>query len=254
MVRARERALRVGSFGQDKPHQLGVSCATGAVVETRFPAEDGVARVAVPNTVLDKRCASPQFKGNAALKNGTAACVETWFPPSQGTADQRSARAWYSVLGQMPLSRYTDQAVNVQLLPSIQTAASTTSAFRTKPACANALPRLCSLAVVKRNSATPESKFGALSKIAEPLISSNQARTGRDALETRFPHSSVFVRLSRGRYVSSKLGATSGFSNPGSTSCALPSRRPTLPSPPFGASRSPLVETGFPRFRSPHHV
>jgi uncharacterized protein (DUF2141 family) len=27
-----------------------------------------------------------------------------------------------------------------------------------------------------------------------------------------------------------------------------------LPSPPFGASRSPLVETGFPRFRSPHHV
>ena len=254
MVRARERALRVGSFGQDKPHQLGASLAAGAVVETRFPAEDGVARVAVPNTVLDKRCASPQFKGNAALKNGTAACVETWFPPSQAAADQRSARAWYSVLGQMPLSKCTDQAANVQSLPSFRTSASTMRVSRTEPAFANALPRLCSLAAVKRDSATPVNKLGALSKITEPLISSNWLRTDRDALETRFPHPSVSVRLARGRHVSSKLGTTSAFSNPGSTSCVLPSRRPTLLSPPFGASRSPLVETGFPRFRSPHHV
>lgn len=254
MVRARERALRVGSFGQDKPHQLGASFETYAAVETRFPDGDGVVRAAVPIAVLYKCCASPQFKGNAALKNGTAACVETWFPPSQAAADQRSARALSSALAQTPLARYTDQPANVQSLPSIQTSASTTSAFRTEPAFANALPRRCSLAAVKRGSATSENKFGALSKIAEPLVSSNRLRTDWDALETRFPHPSVSVRLSRGRCASSKLGATSAFSNPGSTSCALPSWRPTLPSPPFGASRSPLVETGFPRFRSPHHV
>jgi hypothetical protein len=44
------------------------------------------------------------------------------------------------------------------------------------------------------------------------------------------------------------------FSDLRSFALALPSRRSSPPSQLFGASRSPLVETRFPRFRSPHHV
>jgi hypothetical protein len=44
------------------------------------------------------------------------------------------------------------------------------------------------------------------------------------------------------------------FSDLQSFALALPSRQSSPPSQLFGASRSPLVETRFPRFRSPHHV
>jgi hypothetical protein len=44
------------------------------------------------------------------------------------------------------------------------------------------------------------------------------------------------------------------FSDLQSFALALPSRQSSPPSQQFGASRSPLVETRFPRFRSPHHV
>jgi hypothetical protein len=76
---------------------------------------------------------------------------------------------------------------------------------------------------------------------------------GLSVVETGFP---LELRggSPSGRSVSRKMDDTPRFFNHGSFALALPSRRSSPPSPPFGVSRSPLVETGFPRFRSPHHV
>lgn len=80
------------------------------------------------------------------------------------------------------------------------------------------------------------------------------------AVETRFPHASVsmhqFIESTRSAcpHTDWTLEAESSFLTNGRQRVARPQRRPEQPLPPIGASRSPLVETWFPRFRSPHHV
>ena len=80
------------------------------------------------------------------------------------------------------------------------------------------------------------------------------------AVETRFPHASVpmyqFIESTRSAcpHTDWTLEAESSFLTNGRHRVAPPQRRTQQPLPPIGASRSPLVETRFPRFRSPHHV
>lgn len=85
------------------------------------------------------------------------------------------------------------------------------------------------------------------------------AAAGTD-VETRFPRASVhmYQRMESTRsacpHTNWKLAAESSFFTHGRHRATPQQRRTKPPSPPIGASRSPLVETWFPRFRSPHHV
>lgn len=86
------------------------------------------------------------------------------------------------------------------------------------------------------------------------------AHAGGADVETSFPHASVHMyqcmesTRSACLHTHWKLEAESSFLTNGRHRVVPPQRRTKPPSPPIGVSRSPLVETWFPRFRSPHHV
>lgn len=94
-----------------------------------------------------------------------------------------------------------------------------------------------------------------LGRVAHP-----GAATAAIGVETRFPHASVHIyqfiesTCSACSHTDWKLEAESSFLTHGRHRVAPPKQRTKQPLPPIGASRSPLVETRFPRFRSPHHV
>jgi hypothetical protein len=244
--------LRVGSVSPYRTQRRASHRTPIRVVETWFPKaapSEVVAAATYPTSELFEA-----LEDGDMVKAGTIflTSVETWFPRKGERGCQSAALATLRCgrnavnSGKAGLNAIWQSPDRIELNEEMARAH---GPERVRARSVGATPHQ---RFVKRRAVTSSGRTRMFPDMQGTAARLNLLRGAEPSVsETWFPQACLWRGNLFGRTATQEERF---FSDLQSFALALPSPQSSPPSQQFGTSRSPLVETRFPRFRSPHHV